>query len=381
MVAVLNATTNPAIDQLAPCGSETFSAYYCRLLTTPEDKAVEAPLPCAAEKPYVQFYDLNRPESAPRGGAHHQSEKAASRSLRWVHATNPTPELLTSIAHTVEVSDGTLGMFQKQDQRPAFFRSREACVVVLDELQVNTASLTLESSPLFAIINDSHLVTLSPRRSPAIAQIQSELHSSLLTSDERTYSNTLLARLVGCVIHRNEAALRQFELAAERFAQNESSQLPSAESRERWRNLRQGIQIARRSISPTVQVVRALGEKSALYGATPKDSLQRYEAILNGLVSTIEDAESHYSQVAGEWDLNQDTGRNLYQARLNILAAALGPPSLAASVIQALGGPWPEASKWGLLGLSLLVSATLLACMRVTHTTIERAKRRLFGCS
>jgi hypothetical protein len=202
--------------------------------------------------------------------------------------------------------------------------------------------------------------------------VRDEMKRQLLADSEREFSNHLLVRVLGCSIHRNQKTLAEFTTRVAEFAERQANTVPTPETRAVLRAIQKSIDAAHRSITPMVELLHALREDSTLYGAPPRDALQRYGALLKISESLISEARSHAKQVMDDWKLNQDNRRNAYQARWNILAAGLGPPALGLGVIEALGQGWTGGTQWSVVGVSVLVSGALLIGMKLKSPKIDQ---------
>jgi hypothetical protein len=303
------------------------------------------------------------------------SEKQTSgrtTPMRWVTLTAPTLPILEQVADTLGVSRSTAEMYLHGDQPPAFFRSREGCFYVFEELIFERDSIAIRNKDIFAIQNRDYLVTITRTPSDCIDQIRDEMKRQLLGDSEREFSNHLLVRVLGCSIHRNQKTLAEFTARVGQFAEQQANAVPTPETRAVLRAIQKSIDAAQRSITPMIQLLHALREDSTLYGAQPKDALHRYGALLKISESLISEARSHAKQVMDDWKLNQDNRRNAYQARWNILAAGLGPPALGLGFIEALGQGWAGGTQWSVVGVSALVSVALLIGMKLQSPKIDR---------
>ncbi len=302
-------------------------------------------------KPQVRYYDL-------------KCQTDDQQRHRLVYVKDPSKTLLYQIAKTTGVSDGTIELCLRGNQPPLYFRSKESCFFVLDELKLENGSFRVESDDLFVIINANHTVVISPTDSPAITQILKEIHEHKLMETEIAHPNHLLARIFGCTLHRNNDVIEKFFTKVEQLKDSEASRLPNSRTRSLLDGVEDGIRVMRSALGPSKQPLMAMLETDALFGAKPRDSIARYLALLSGLEEKVKAAMGSTEQIRNNWHLNQEAQSNSNQQRLNVAVGLLAPPGLGAGIIEALGADWSTPTRWIVFASSFVVSAALLIGMR-----------------
>ncbi|RIL12510.1 MAG: hypothetical protein DCC75_00320 [Proteobacteria bacterium] len=313
----------------------------------------------AKGKSRVRYMDL---------GTYCETETEKQSKLRWVHITDPSPKLLKSVAETVGVSDGTISHCLGRDRSPTIFRSRDGAFCVLEELEFEGEdSLNLVARDFCAIIGNGHLITISHHPSKAIDRVWQEALERRLTDHECNSSNHLLCRILGSTIHSNSEAVESLKDHAKSLEESQRLSRPKRESIEALHKIKLSTERAGYYARPTLQVLLALRETENLFGAErPKDALNRYEALLQGMLEDLQLISHYNNEVSKCWETNQQQVMANNSYRLSIIAALTLPQALAAEVLQI---PFTfqvsDAGRFLFFGSSFLMSAALLLGLKV----------------
>lgn len=332
-----------------------------------------------APKPHYRFIDLIdgvcvRP---------HEEEFSTIRSrdsgaIRWIDISNPSYELLESIAKDLELSNGTVRLCLEEHQPITANGHKETLFISTKELRFDPESGVLTKSPLTLIVGKGFVVTLHPGRSAAADRVWAEARTQEVMQGDLGSTNYLACRIFGSSVYAAKEAIEQ--LARESEHLNGKYLQPSRSDLTRAEQLSHSAREAESVMLHLGEVIEALREERHRYGAVkPKESLSRYSAIVRSSLDQSRIVEDRVADKRQSWGIEAQNLSNQYTSRLSIAIAALSVPG----VIFGFFGqnfahyPFSNMDVWLMNGLGVAASSALVGGLWfLTHRERHRKPHR-----